>query len=313
MQDGSFLREREIGMNWKEMFAKVNLKEFFNIKSIFFILLGNAMYSVAVAAFIIPNGLITGGTTGLSIFAHNQLGIPISAFVAGFNVLMFVLGLIFLGLNFALSTLLSTIIYPVFLEIFQNIPALQNMTEDPLLAVIMAGLMVGAGLGLVVRVGGSTGGMDIPPLILNKYFRIPVSVSLNVFDILILLPQILYNPPERVLYGILLVMIYTTVLDKVLVMGNTKTEVKIISKQVEEVRQAILAQVDRGVTMLYGEGGYKQEQKQIVLSIVSNRELPQVEKLIRQIDPEAFMIISRVTEVRGRGFSLSKHYGEEEG
>ena len=85
------------------------------------------------------------------------------------------------------------------------------------------------------------------------------------------------------------------------------------SKQVEEIRQAILAQVDRGVTMLYGEGGYKQEQKQIVLSIVSNRELPQVEKLIRQIDPEAFMIISRVTEVRGRGFSLSKHYGEEEG
>ena len=140
-----------------------------------------------------------------------------------------------------------------------------------------------------------------------------MSVSLNVFDILILLPQILYNPPERVLYGILLVMTYTTVLDKVLVMGNTKTEVKIISKQVEEVRQAILAQVDRGVTMLYGEGGYKQEQKQIVLSIVSNRELPQVEKLIRQIDPEAFMIISRVTEVRGRGFSLSKHYGEEEG
>ena len=181
-----------------------------------------------------------------------------------------------------------------------------------MLNTIFAGLGIGIGLGIVIRTGASTGGMDIPPLILNKYFRIPVSVSLNVFDILILLPQILYNPPERVLYGILLVMIYTTVLDKVLVMGNTKTEVKIISKQVEEVRQAILAQVDRGVTMLYGEGGYKQEQKQIVLSIVSNRELPQVERLIRQIDPEAFMIISRVTEVRGRGFSLSKHYGEEE-
>ena len=145
-----------------------------------------------------------------------------------------------------------------------------------------------------------------------KYFRIPVSVSLNAFDMLILIMQVIYNPPERVLYGILLVLVYTTVLDKVLMMGSTKTEVKIISSQVEEIRQAILAQVDRGVTMLYGEGGYRQEQTQIVLSIVSNRELPQVEKLIRQIDPEAFMIVSRVTEVRGRGFSLSKHYGEEQ-
>ena len=130
---------------------------------------------------------------------------------------------------------------------------------------------------------------------------------------MILLQKILNNPPQPLINKNIQQNIYTTVLDKVLVMGNTKTEVKIISKQVEEVRQAILAQVDRGVTMLYGEGGYKQEQKQIVLSIVSNRELPQVEKLIRQIDPEAFMIISRVTEVRGRGFSLSKHYGEEEG
>ena len=106
---------------------------------------------------------------------------------------------------------------------------------------------------------------------------------------LILVLQIVYNPPERVLYGVLLVMIYTTVLEKVLMMGNTKTEVKVISSQVEEIRQAILAQVDRGVTMLYGEGGYRQKQTQIVLSIVSNRELPQVEKLIRHIDPEAFI------------------------
>ena len=186
------------------------------------------------------------------------------------------------------------------------------ITENAMLNTIFAGLGIGIGLGVVIRTGASTGGMDIPPLVLHKYFRIPVSVSLNAFDMLILVLQVIYNPPERVLYGILLVLVYTTVLDKVLMMGSTKTEVKIISSQVEEIRQAILAQVDRGVTMLYGEGGYRQEQTQIVLSIVSNRELPQVEKLIRQIDPEAFMIVSRVTEVRGRGFSLSKHYGEKQ-
>lgn len=277
------------------------------------VIIGNAMYAAVAVLFLLPSGLPTGGTTGIALLVNRLTGLSVSMFVLGFNIVMLVVGFIFLGKKFAFTTIVSTFTYPICLELFGQIFANVHFTDDIWLNTIFSGLGIGVGLGSVIRMGASTGGMDIPPLILNKYFRIPVSVSLNVFDILILLPQILYNPPERVLYGILLVMIYTTVLDKVLVMGNTKTEVKIISKQAEEVRQAILAQVDRGVTMLYGEGGYKQEQKQIVLSIVSNRELPQVEKLIRQIDPEAFMIISRVTEVRGRGFSLSKHYGEEEG
>ena len=277
------------------------------------VIIGNAMYAAVAVLFLLPSGLPTGGTTGIALLVNRLTGLSVSMFVLGFNIVMLVVGFIFLGKKFAFTTIVSTFTYPICLELFGQIFANVHFTDDIWLNTIFSGLGIGVGLGSVIRMGASTGGMDIPPLVLNKYFRIPVSVSLNVFDILILLPQILYNPPERVLYGILLVMIYTTVLDKVLVMGNTKTEVKIISKQVEEVRQAILAQVDRGVTMLYGEGGYKQEQKQIVLSIVSNRELPQVEKLIRQIDPEAFMIISRVTEVRGRGFSLSKHYGEEEG
>ena len=90
--------------------------------------------------------------------------------------------------------------------------------------------------------------------------------------------------------------------------GTTRTEVKIISRQVEEIRQIILAEVDRGVTVLYGEGGYLQEETRVVLSILSNRELPKLERLIRDIDPEAFMIVSRVTEVRGKGFSISREY-----
>ena len=277
------------------------------------VIFGNVFYAFVIKLFLLPGNLMTGGTTGIGLVVKHFTGASISGFVLAFNIVMLIVGVIFLGKKFALTTILSSFTYPIALESANHIFGDLVITDNPMLNTIFAGLGIGIGLGIVIRTGASTGGMDIPPLILNKYFRIPVSVSLNVFDILILVLQIVYNPPERVLYGVLLVMIYTTVLDKVLMMGNTKTEVKIISKQVEEVRQAILAQVDRGVTMLYGEGGYKQEQKQIVLSIVSNRELPQVEKLIRQIDPEAFMIISRVTEVRGRGFSLSKHYGEEEG
>ena len=276
------------------------------------VILGNVFYAFVIRLFLLPGNLMTGGTTGIGLVVKHFTGASISGFVLAFNIVMLIVGVIFLGKKFALTTVISSFTYPIALEAANHIFGDLVITTDPMLNTIFAGLGIGIGLGIVIRTGASTGGMDIPPLVLNKYFRIPVSVSLNVFDLLILVLQIVYNPPERVLYGVLLVMIYTTVLDKVLMMGNTKTEVKVISSQVEEIRQAILAQVDRGVTMLYGEGGYRQEQTQIVLSIVSNRELPQVEKLIRHIDPEAFMIVSRVTEVRGRGFSLSKHYGEEE-
>ena len=276
------------------------------------VILGNVFYAFVIRLFLLPGNLMTGGTTGIGLVVKHFTGTSISGFVLVFNIVMLIVGWTLLGTKFALTTVISSFTYPIALEAANHIFGDLVITTDPMLNTIFAGLGIGIGLGIVIRTGASTGGMDIPPLVLNKYFRIPVSVSLNVFDMLILVLQIVYNPPERVLYGVLLVIIYTTVLDKVLMMGNTKTEVKVISSQVEEIRQAILAQVDRGVTMLYGEGGYRQEQTQIVLSIVSNRELPRVEKLIRHIDPEAFMIVSRVTEVRGRGFSLSKHYGEEE-
>ena len=276
------------------------------------VILGNVFYAFVIRLFLLPGNLMTGGTTGIGLVVKHFTGTSISGFVLVFNIVMLIVGWTLLGKKFALTTVISSFTYPIALEAANHIFGDLVITTDPMLNTIFAGLGIGIGLGIVIRTGASTGGMDIPPLVLNKYFRIPVSVSLNIFDMLILVLQIVYNPPERVLYGVLLVMIYTTVLDKVLMMGNTKTEVKVISSQVEEIRQAILAQVDRGVTMLYGEGGYRQEQTQIVLSIVSNRELPRVEKLIRHIDPEAFMIVSRVTEVRGRGFSLSKHYGEEE-
>ncbi len=177
-----------------------------------------------------------------------------------------------------------------------------------MLCTLFSGLGIGLSLGIVIRAGSSTGGMDIPPLVLNRYFKIPVSISLYMFDICILLAQAFWSTPDKLLYGILLVMVYTIVLDKLMLMGTVKTEVKVVTRKHQEVREAILKNLDRGVTLLYGEGGYLHEEAQIVLSVISNRELPQVEKLIRSIDPESFMVVSRVSEVRGRGFSMSKKY-----
>ena len=279
------------------------------IYKLLLVVLGNATYALAVKLFILPNDLMTGGTTGIALVINHYFnGVSISAFVLGFNILMLLMGLALLGKKFAFSTIVSSITYPLALELFDRLFGNVVLTEDMLLNTIFAGLGIGVGLGIVIRNGASTGGMDIPPLVLNRYFKIPVSVSLYVFDMCILLGQAVYNPLEGILYGILLILVYSVVLDKLMLMGTTRTEVKVVSGHAEEIRKVILSEVDRGVTLLYGESGYLQQDTQVILSIVSNRELPQVEKLIHSIDPESFMIISRVSEVRGRGFSMSKEY-----
>ena len=270
------------------------------------VIIGNAMYAAVAVLFLLPSGLPTGGTTGIALLVNRLTGLSVSMFVLGFNIVMLVVGFIFLGKKFAFTTIVSTFTYPICLELFGQIFANVHFTDDIWLNTIFSGLGIGVGLGIVIRMGASTGGMDIPPLILNKYFKIPVSVSLNAFDICILLGQAILIPPEMLLYGVILVITYTTVLNKVLLLGGSKMEVKIISRNPEPIRQAIIGHLDRGLTILRAEGGYSQEDRQVLLVVVSNRELHQLERIVKNIDPESFVIVSEVREVSGRGFSLTK-------
>ena len=269
---------------------------------------GNFLYAFTVKLFLLPAGLVTGGTTGMALTVNYLTGISISGFVLIFNVIMLLLGYKVLGKGFASTTLASTFLYPLALEIFDRTLEGVTLTEDVLLCTIFSGLGIGAALGIVIRSGASTGGMDIPPLVLKQFFRIPVSISMYAFDVCILLSQAVFRKAENILYGIVLVMIYTIVLDKMLLMGTTRTEVRIISHKSGEIRDAILKELDRGVTMLEGESGYLHNRTQMIFSVISNRELPKVERIIRDIDPESFMVVRRVSEVKGRGFSLNKKY-----
>lgn len=278
------------------------------LKQLGFILLGNCIYAMGVTMFVLSNGLIVGGTTGLALIFNKLFGLNISIFVLAFNVLMFVLGGLVLGKKFALSTLVSTFFYPVVLEAFQKIPQIQNLTSDHLLAAIYAGVMIGFGIGIVIKAGASTGGMDIPPLILNKKFGLSIPVVLYTLDACILLGQIFFANKEQVLYGILLVLIYSIVLDKVLMLGKSKIEVKIISKKYEEINKMIHTSIDRGSTFMHGRTGYRGNEVEIVLSVVSKRELTNLTNQVLAIDPNAFMIISQTYEVKGRGFTTKKSY-----
>lgn len=272
------------------------------------ILLGNFLYALTVKVFLMPAGLVTGGTTGIALTANFLWDIPVSLVVLVFNVAMLLLGLLVLGKGFALTTLASTFLYPVFLEICERMVGTCVLTDNLILCTVFSGLGIGAALGIVIRAGASTGGMDIPPLVLRKLFRIPVSVSMYGLDCCILLMQALFRPAENILFGILLVLIYTVVLDKMLLIGRSRTEVKIVSRKCKEICEAILRDVDRGVTLLDAEGGYLHQRTQLVMSVVSNQELIKVERIVHQVDPECFMVVSRVSEVRGHGFSMSKKY-----
>lgn len=282
-------------MNWKQIF-----------KTLPVVALGNLVMAAGIVLFILPSGLITGGTTGLGIIAQHLVGMPIAVFQAVFNIAMFLVGLICLGKTFAATTLVSTFLSPVMLAAVQAIVGDLVLCEDLLINVLFGGFFVGAAIAIVVRAGSSTGGMDIPPLLLQKFMGIPVSKSLYVFDFLIVCGQALIIAPKMLPYGVLLVVTYTIVIDKMMAMGDAQIQLQIVSEKADEIRRAILQDVDRGVTLLHGQTGYFQRETDVLFTIISPRERHRTEQLIRKIDPQAFIIISHVTRVTGSGFSEAK-------
>ncbi len=283
-----------------------NMHMSWSARTIGAMLLGNILYALTLKLFLLPANLASGGATGISLAVHNLTGLSVSGTLLAVNVGMLILGFFLLGKAFVVTTLLSTFVMPAALEVMDRILGDFVLTQDLLLCTLFAGLGVGISLGIVIRTGASTGGMDIPPLILFKYFRIPVSVSLYAFDVTILLVQAPLHQAENILYSILFVMISSITLDKMLMIGTTQTEVKIISNKSSELREAILKQLDRGVTLLDAEGGYLHDKTQVIFSVISNRELFKLEKIVHGIDPDSFMVITRVSEVKGRGFSMDK-------
>lgn len=274
--------------------------------SILMVILGNFLQALSVKLFVLPANLMSCGTTGIGLVVNELTGIPLTVFIFLFNVVMLTIGWIVLGKRFAMTTILSSILFPSILECLNQVMGEVHITDNMILNVLFAGIGLAISLGLVMRAGASTGGMDIPPLMLKKFFRIPVSTSLAAFDFCILLLQMLFHTMEDLLYGVILILVISMVLKKVMLFGTSRTEVKIVSEKSQEIRDAILSQVDRGVTMLHGQGGYMRQETDVILSVVSNHELPKIEKLARSIDPSCFMIVSQVSEVWGRGFSYGK-------
>lgn len=270
------------------------------------VLVGNIILTLAIKLFLLPSNLMSNGTTGLALVMEHLTGMPVSVFSLIFNIAMLILGWIILGKQFAATTLFSSIFYPLFLELLNQTIGDYQITENIFLNLLFAGMGTALGLGLIIRSGASSGGMDIPPLILERFFKIPVSVSLWCFDFVILMAQLPFHKPEDLLYGILLILTISITLNKSIHMGSTKTEVKIISDKAPEIRDAVLNKVERGVTLLHGESGYLHRNTEVVLTVIASKELAKIERVVREVDPACFIIVNRVSEVWGRGFTKDK-------
>ncbi len=277
------------------------------------VILGNTLCAFGVVCFVEPGGLIMGGTTGIALFLQETAAIPVSLSALAVNGVLFIIGVFFLGKKFAVATVLSTFYYPAALEWIGRLFGNHPFTADPMLCAIFGGLCVGIAIGLVFRTGASTGGMDIPPLILHRLFGWSVSVLVYIFDILILLLQLGQCSSEQLLYSLLLVIIYTVAMDKVLMLGTGQIEIKIVSSCSEEIRRKILEDADRGVSLLQGKTGYLEQDMELLFTVVSARELRSIERMVHEVDSSAFIIITSVREVKGKGFTLDKEYVKKQG
>lgn len=276
------------------------------VSTVFCILAGNTLLAFLVAAFIIPHNILMGGTTGLGILLSRFLPIETAVIVLALNVILLLLGLILLGKKLFFTTVASSILYPVLLGIMQRIPGIDTLTDDTLLAALFAGALLGIAIGLVMRVGSSTGGMDILSLILHKWFHLPVSVFVYLVDVVILFGQALFSDAESILLGIVLVILESFVLEQVMVFGKSQIQIFAVSERYEEIRRELLVDLEAGVTLPLIETGALGKSQKAVLCVIPPRKLHAATKAIRSIDPHAFITVTKIKEVSGRGFTLER-------
>lgn len=273
------------------------------VQTCFCIAAGNAILAFLVAAFIIPHDIIMGGTTGIGIVLGSVLPIDTAVVILILNVVLLIAGWIILGRKFFITTVASSVLYPVFLGVMQRIPGIDSLTDNSLLAAVFAGSLMGLALGLVMRVGSSTGGMDVVALVLHKWLHLPVSVLVYASDIVVVGGQAIFSNAEKILLGIVVLVIESFVLEQVMVLGKAKIQLFVVSDHYEQIRLQLLKDLEAGVTMAIIETGFLEQRQKGVLCVIPSRKLFNATEMIRAVDPSAFITITKIKEVRGRGFT----------
>ncbi|WP_238590852.1 YitT family protein [Paenibacillus beijingensis] len=272
------------------------------IKQCLAITLGSALVGFSMNYFNLANGLSEGGIAGISLLLEYVLRWNTGMMYLLFNIPLLLLGWKALGKRSFLYTVLATVMMSVFLFLFRELRFPMN---DLLLASLYAGVLSGIGVGIIFRYGGTSGGTDIVAQILHNYFGWPVGRSLFAFDAATLLLSLVFLDKERMMYTIVTVFVGSRVLDLVLEGVQRGKAVVVISNQAKRISDAVNKEMGRGTTLIDGRGGYTNEERPILYCVVSRVEVMKIKRLIRNVDPYAFVTVSDIFEVLGEGFKAS--------
>lgn len=268
---------------------------------------GTAIYAFGLQYFILPNQLMEGGLTGVAILFNYALAIPVSVSTIALNVPLFLIGWRKLGAHSMVLTIGGTLLLAMFLWIFERLIELRLLTvftteHDFILVVLYAGVTLGAGLGLVFRAGGTTGGVDIVARILNRARGWSLGQIIFILDVVILGSSLLFIPKEKVLYTLVSVFIASKVIDFIQEGAYAAKAFTIICEQPRKLAAVITRELDRGVTLLPAIGAYSNDSRMIVYCVVSRYEIRKLKSLVRHHDKRAFIVIGDVHDVLGEGF-----------
>lgn len=269
------------------------------------IILGAAIYALAVELFYVSAGLTTGGLTGVALILNKLIPLPVGVMVLAMNIPLFLLGYKSMGRYFFFTSLIGVVASSLAIDLFSvSLPVIPALTADRLLCSVLGGAMSGMGLGLVMAAGGSTGGVDIVGLLLSrKQDGLSLGRLIMLMDIVIVAANtLIFRDIAAALYMAIAMYLSGVVLDSVMYGANIASVTFIITKKSDEIAKTLIETLGRGVTILNGTGAYTGEPQSLLICAIGRRQLSHMKRLVRGCDPNAFIIVSEAREVFGNGF-----------
>jgi uncharacterized membrane-anchored protein YitT (DUF2179 family) len=258
---------------------------------------GSVLCAVAVKGILVPKQFLAGGVTGLALLGHYVFpSLPIGFIYFLLNIPLFVIGWMFVGRRFFWYSLVGMIIFST--VIFWPYPVFP--VEDMILNALAAGIITGIGSGIILKSLGSAGGLDILSIILFKRFSIRPGTTVMAFHAILLLIALFRLPMERVLYTLIYFFINAYFVNLVVIGLSQRKAIMIISSRWKEISRQIMEKLQRGVTIVQGEGGYSRQQLHILYSVITLTELSRFKEIVRKIDPNAFVVVTETLEVMGK-------------
>lgn len=272
-------------------------------QNLLYVLVGSVVMALGYSLFLIPFHLVPGGVSGISIIVNYLFKLPVGLLIIGLNVPVLLLSYRYLGRKYVLTTVVGMVISSLLIDLFHEIISLPRGTENPLLASIYGGLLLGLGLGLVFRGQASTGGSDVIGLILNKYTGLTVGISIMLTDFVIISASgLVFQNLEAPLYGYIVLFISSKVIDLVLEGWSFSKLVIITSSQTERIADFIINRLDRSGSALKSRSLFLNREGEIIITVIHRKQLAELKSFIKKTDPEAFVIINDTYEVLGKGF-----------